>query len=88
MPRFHLDIMVDADLVQLPPVLKRLVKNNSFIKQLDLIKDLKGKATGRLVLGASTAVIKNGCECLKISYLCQLPANSISSRYQGGALLI
>ena len=55
---FHLDIMVDADLAQLPPVLKRLVKNNSFIKQLDLIKDLKGKATGRLVLGASTAVIK------------------------------
>ena len=55
---FHLDILIDADLAQLPPVLKRLVKTRSFAKEIALIKDLKGKATGRLVLGESTAVSK------------------------------
>jgi len=55
---FNLDILVDADLAQLPPVLKRLIKTRSFAKEIGLIKDLKGKATGRLVLGESTAVSK------------------------------
>jgi hypothetical protein len=54
----HLDIGVTADVAQIPPVLKRLVKNQPFQKELEQIKNLKGNATGRLWLGESTAAIK------------------------------
>ena len=54
----YLDIGVTADVEQIPPVLKRLVKNQSFQKELERIKNLRGNATGRLWLGESTAAIK------------------------------
>ena len=54
---FHLDIMVDADLAQLPPVLRKVIDNNDFKRELDLLEDLKGKGVGKLMLGESTAAI-------------------------------
>ncbi len=48
---FHLEINVEADLAQLPPVLGRLVKEPTFRRELALVKDLKGKAQGRMILG-------------------------------------
>jgi hypothetical protein len=48
---FHLNISVNADLSQLPPVLGRVVKNKDFLKELALINDVKGTATGVLILG-------------------------------------
>jgi len=50
---FNLDITVDADLSQLPPILNRVVKNDAFLKELALIDNPKGRATGRLYLGDS-----------------------------------
>jgi hypothetical protein len=55
---FHLDMMVQADLAQLPPLLKRWIENKDFAKELNLIEHLEGNAKGRLVLGESTASIK------------------------------
>jgi len=55
---FHLDILMQADLAQLHPVLKRLVANKPFGHEMDLIDNLEGHGTGRLVLGESTASIK------------------------------
>ena len=55
---FHLDIMIDADLAQLPPVLKQVVRHKEFLRELDLIDGLGGNATGRLVLGESLDSIK------------------------------
>ena len=52
---FHLNIGVDADLSQLPPVLSRIVKNKDFLKELSLIYDVKGTATGVLILGDDLA---------------------------------
>ena len=54
---FHLDLTLDADLAQLPPILKRVVHNKAFIKENSLVDNVKGKATGRLVLGESFASI-------------------------------
>ena len=50
---FNLDITVDADLAQLPPILNRVVKNDAFLKELALVDNPKGRATGRLYLGDS-----------------------------------
>ena len=54
---FHLDLTLDADLAQLPPILKRVVHNKAFIKENSLVDNVKGRATGRLVLGESFASI-------------------------------
>ncbi|MFI5324184.1 MAG: hypothetical protein ACHQ6U_11815, partial [Thermodesulfobacteriota bacterium] len=45
-----LDVMIDADPAQIPPVLKQFVHDESFEKEMDLIKDVKGTAKGRLVV--------------------------------------
>lgn len=50
---FHLDIKIMADLVQLPPILLRIVKNKTFIAELEKIKSFEGSARGRMVLGDS-----------------------------------
>jgi hypothetical protein len=50
---FHLDLTLSADLAQLPPILKRVVHNKSFIKENSLVDHVKGRATGRLILGES-----------------------------------
>jgi hypothetical protein len=55
---FHLDIGVQADLAELPPIMKRLVDDRSFQEEMSLIEGLKGNAVGRLVLGESTEKIK------------------------------
>jgi len=57
-PPFHLDMNVNADLSQLPPILQRLVGNKSFVKEITLIDHLKGNATGKLVLGESLESLK------------------------------
>jgi len=54
---FHLDLTLEADLSQLPPILKRVVHNKAFIKENSLVENVKGRATGRLVLGESFASI-------------------------------
>jgi AsmA-like C-terminal region len=50
---FHLDLTLSADLAQLPPILKRVVHNKAFIKENSLVDHVKGRATGRLILGES-----------------------------------
>ncbi|MGD8522458.1 MAG: AsmA-like C-terminal region-containing protein, partial [Desulfobacterales bacterium] len=47
---FHLDIMVQADLSQLPAVLHRVVGDKDFLNELSLIDDVDGTASGKLVL--------------------------------------
>lgn len=55
---FHLDIMVDADLSELPGTLKPFLKDKAFREEISLVSDLRGEARGRLVLGESLSSIK------------------------------
>jgi hypothetical protein len=54
---FHLDIEIDADLAQLPPVLSRVVDNQDFLRELALLRDVAGRANGRLILGETLSSI-------------------------------
>ena len=47
---FHLDILIHADLSQLPPILNRVVKNENFINELALVKNASGEALGKLTI--------------------------------------
>ena len=48
---FQLNIAIDADLSQLPPVLARIVDDKDFLHELSLIDNVRGSATGTLALG-------------------------------------
>jgi hypothetical protein len=49
---------VQADLAELPPIMKRLIEDKVVQEEMSRIEDLKGNAVGRLVLGESTKAIK------------------------------
>jgi hypothetical protein len=51
----QLKIGVNADLAQLPPVLNRIVDDADFINELAKITDVKGSASGILILGDNLA---------------------------------
>ncbi len=55
---FHLDLDLDADLAELPPILRRVVKNEQFLHELDLIGNVEGRADGKLLLGESTSSVE------------------------------
>ena len=48
---FHIEVLVQADLSQLPPVLNRLIENNQFRNELALLKKAEGSAVGMLIIG-------------------------------------
>jgi len=54
---FHLETVMEVDLVELPPFIKGLIRDEAFDKELALIKDIQGSAVGKLVLGESTKSI-------------------------------
>lgn len=66
---FHLDLLISADLSELPAVLKRVAKGETFRQELKLIHDVKGKTRGRLILGESldAVVVKLETEPFKVS---------------------
>lgn len=50
---FYLDTAIHADLSRLPPVLKQVVENESFLYELSLIKECRGQANGILTVNKS-----------------------------------
>ena len=48
---FNLDIMIDADPSQVPPVLDQFVHDENFKNEMRLIHGVQGTANGRLVIG-------------------------------------
>jgi hypothetical protein len=55
---FHLETDLRVDLSELPPILKRLINDKNFQKELALLTELKGSANGKLVLGEDTGNVK------------------------------
>ncbi|MGD9321575.1 MAG: AsmA-like C-terminal domain-containing protein, partial [Desulfobacteraceae bacterium] len=70
---FHLDMGVQADLRELPPIMKRLLDDKSLQKEMSLIEDLKGNAVGKLVLGETTEAVKVRVDVSKLN---------LSAKYQ------
>ncbi|MGA2400309.1 MAG: AsmA-like C-terminal region-containing protein [Syntrophobacteraceae bacterium] len=54
---FHLDLPLTADLSELLEVLNRVVDNEAFRRELSQVKNVTGKAQGRLVLGESLKAV-------------------------------
>jgi hypothetical protein len=50
---FHLDIAVDADMAEVHPILMRVIKAGTFVRELALVENIDGRVLGRLTLGES-----------------------------------
>jgi hypothetical protein len=68
---FHLDLPLDADLSELPPVLDRVVTSEAFRKELSQIREVRGKAQGRLVLGEVLGAVKTKVEANAFQLACR-----------------
>jgi hypothetical protein len=64
----HIDAAVKADLAEARSILRRLIKDEPFLKEIDLVSTLHGQAKGRLILGESTALIKPRVELSEVSF--------------------
>ena len=84
---FYLDILVDADLTQLPPVLRKVFDNNDMIRELDLLEDLKGKGVGRLMLGENTAAIDAKIDVSELELFAKYKRAPYPMEIQGGRFL-
>jgi hypothetical protein len=63
---FQLDIAVQADLSQLPPVLERVVDDEDFLTELARIEECRGTAFGKLVLGIESDRVDVTVEASKV----------------------
>ncbi len=50
---FYLDLELNADISEIPPLLKKLVPNKQILESLSLIETIEGTTQGRLTLGDS-----------------------------------
>ena len=54
----HLETLTKVDIKELSYLLKQLVKDEAFLKELNGIQDIKGNAEGKLILGETLSSIK------------------------------
>jgi hypothetical protein len=64
---FHLDVLADVDLTQLPPFLKKMIRNQAFAEEMDRFQELQGKSRARLILGESLKSIRPRIEVEELS---------------------
>ncbi len=48
---FHLELKAKSDVADLPSILKRFVEDESFLRELARLQDIRGKAVGSVILG-------------------------------------
>jgi hypothetical protein len=66
---FHLEVIADADLPSLPPLLTRFIEEKTFREELGRVHDLMGRAVGKIVLGESTGSLKPKVEISEMNLM-------------------
>ncbi|MCK5552336.1 MAG: hypothetical protein KAJ09_04265, partial [Deltaproteobacteria bacterium] len=59
---FHLDTVVEVELAQLRAIIGDLIRDQAFQEELILIKEIRGKAVGRVFLDGTTSSVKARAE--------------------------
>jgi hypothetical protein len=65
---FHLDVMLNARLQEVPSVLQNIIDHEAFIYELSLIRNLKGTGKARLVIGDRLDEIKTEIDILETDF--------------------
>ena len=66
---FHLEVVSEIDLSHLPPILNRVIKDTTFLKELERTHDLRGRSVGKLVLGETVQSIGAKVEVWEMNLL-------------------
>jgi hypothetical protein len=65
----HLDLLLDADLAEVPPILERIVTNKAFLEYMSRLTEVTGRAQGRLVLGENFKDLKTSVDVDQMEFL-------------------
>jgi hypothetical protein len=65
----RLDVIAEMNLASLPPLLGRLIKEEAFLRELNRVHELQGRAVGKIVLGESTASLKTKVEISEMNLM-------------------
>ena len=84
---FHLEANVAADVAELPPLLNLLIPSKSYRKELSLVTDWKGNASGRLILGETVNSIQVTVKVDAMSFSAQYQRLPYPLTVSGGRLL-
>ncbi|UCF93387.1 MAG: AsmA-like C-terminal domain-containing protein [Desulfobacterales bacterium] len=85
---FHLEIPIRGDLTQLPPVLKRVVKDPTFQKELARIKNFTGSAVGTLELGENLKALQARAKVSQLSIHGSYDRIPFPIQARGGAVFL
>ncbi|MDF1591593.1 MAG: AsmA-like C-terminal domain-containing protein [Desulfobacterales bacterium] len=83
---FQLDIGLNADLSQVPPILKQVVKDKRVLMEIDRIAVISGRASGRLILGETLADISTKVEVSDFTLAARVAPMPTALVLQGGDL--
>ncbi len=81
---FHLEIMVDADLAEVQPILLRVVQPGTFVTELSTAENIDGRAVGTLILGESLQSIRAKVEISECRLSGDYPRIPHTIRIEGG----
>ena len=84
---FHLDLELNADLAEVPPLLKKLVPNERFNERLSLIEKIEGRGQGRLTMGESLESLSVRVQVDKINLLASYTPIPFPITIEGGRIL-
>ena len=65
---FHLDLQLDADLAEVPPVLERIVTNKAFLEYMSRLTKVSGQTQGRLMLGENFKTINTSVDVHQMDF--------------------
>ena len=90
---FHLEALADVDLTQLPPFLKKLIRNQTFAEEMDRFQEWEGKGRVGLSLGESLKSIQPRFEVEELRLLTRyeripypLKVESVQGGYDRGKI--
>lgn len=83
---FHLDIKVDADMAEVHPILMRVVKAETFVRDLSMVENVEGRSLGRLILGESLQAIQAKVDVSECRISADYHRIPYSVRIEGGEI--
>jgi AsmA-like C-terminal region len=83
----HVEIAVETDLSLLPPLLNRVIKDRTFLEEIARLRQMEGRAKGRLVLGESLKSIGVKVDAQEVNLVVRHDRIPYPVTIHGGAVL-
>lgn len=85
---FRLDMEIDADLSEVPPVIERLSSNKNLLRELAILEDVTGRAKGRLILSGDIDDLDTSIHIDSFQWSAYYQRFPFPIEVQGGAFIL